>query len=79
MRFGVHALKFFGSLPGADPIRPLDEADRPDAYGPISEVVSWDQAEHAILIEMADAYGLTRTQVQKLGAVLMAFLTGLEA
>ena len=39
----------------------------------------WDQAEHAVLIEMADAYGLTRTQVQKLGAVLMAFLTGLEA
>jgi len=79
VRFGVHTLKFFGSLPDADPIRPLDEADRPDAYGPISEVVPWDQAEHAVLIEMADAYGLTRTQVQKLGAVLMAFLTGLEA
>jgi len=79
VRFGVHTLKFFGSLPDSDPIRPLDEADRPDAYGPISEVVPWDQAEHAVLIEMADAYGLTRTQVQKLGAVLMAFLTGLEA
>ena len=79
VRFGVHALKFLGLLPDADPIRPLDEVDRPDAYGPISEVVPWDQAEHAVLIEMADAYGLTRTQVQKLGAVLMVFLTGLEA
>ena len=79
VRFGVHTLKFLSLLPAADPIRPLDEVDRPDAYGPISEVVPWDQAEHAGLIEMADAYGLTRTQVQKLGAVLMVFLTGLEA
>ena len=79
VRFGVHALKFLSLLPDADPIRPLDEVDRPDAYGPIFEVVPWDQAEHAVLIEMADAYGLTRTQVQKLGAVLMVFLTGLEA
>ncbi|MEC9448766.1 MAG: N-acetylmuramoyl-L-alanine amidase [Actinomycetota bacterium] len=79
VRFGVHTLKFLSLLPDADPIRPLDEVDRPDAYGPISEVVPWDQAEHAVLIEMADAYGLTRTQVQKLGAVLMVFLTGLEA
>ena len=79
VRFGVHTLKFLSLLPDADPIRPLDEVDRPDAYGPIFEVVPWDQAEHAVLIEMADAYGLTRTQVQKLGAVLMVFLTGLEA
>jgi hypothetical protein len=31
-----------------------------------------------VLVRMADAYGITRTEVQKLGATLMVFLAGLD-
>ena len=78
IRFGVHTLKFLGDLPGATPIAPLDEMDRPNAYGPIAVPVVWDQAEQVTLVRMAEAYGLTRTQVQKLGATLMVFLANLS-
>jgi len=78
LRFGVHTLEFLSELPGAAAITPLAAADRPDAYGPVAETVAWNQAEQAVLVRMADAYGITRTQVQKLGAVLMVFLAGLE-
>ena len=77
IRFGVYTLKFLGDLPGATRAVPLDEMDRPDAYGPIAVPVIWDQAEQVILVRMAEAYGLTRTQVQKLGATLMVFLANL--
>jgi hypothetical protein len=78
LRFGVHTLEFLSELPGAAAIAPLAAADRPDAYGPVAETVAWNQAEQAVLVRMADAYGITRTQVQKLGAILMVFLAGLE-
>ena len=78
LRFGVHTLEFLSELPGAAAITPLAAADRPDAYGPVAETVAWNQAEQAVLVRMADAYGITRTQVQKLGAILMVFLAGLE-
>ena len=77
IRFGVYTLKFLGDLPGATPTVQLAETDRPDAYGPIAVPVVWDQAEQVILVRMAEAYGLTRTQVQKLGATLMVFLANL--
>lgn len=77
IRFGVYTLKFLGDLPGAVPVVPLAEANRPDAYGPITESVTWDQAEQVALVRMAEAYGLTRTEVQKLGAALMVFLANL--
>ncbi len=77
LRFGVYTLKFLGDLPGATPITPLDEMNRPDAYGPIAVPVIWDQAEQVALVRMAEAYDLTRTQVQKLGATLMVFLANL--
>jgi hypothetical protein len=78
LRFGVHTLKFLDDLPGATPITPLGVDDRPYAYGPITETIEWDQADHAVLVRMADAYGITRTEVQKLGATLMVFLAGLD-
>ena len=62
---------------GATPTAKLDEVDRPNAYGPIAVPVIWDQAEQVVLVRMAEAYGLTRTQVQKLGATLMVFLATL--
>ena len=77
IRFGVYTLKFLGDLPGATPTAKLDEVDRPDAYGPIAVPVVWDQAEQVVLVRMAEAYDLTRTQVQKLGATLMVFLANL--
>ena len=58
---------------------PLDEADRPDAYGPIAVPVVWDQAEQVVLVRMAEAYGLTRTEVQKLATSLMVFLANLPS
>ena len=41
--------------------------------------VLWDQAEQVVLVRMAEAYGLTRPQMQKLGAILMVFLSNLPA
>ena len=77
LRFGVHALRFLAGLPGATPITPLGVDARPYAYGPITETAEWDQADHAVLLQMADAYGITRTEAQKLGTTLMVFLAGL--
>ncbi len=77
IRFGVYTLKFLGDLPGATRAAPLNEADRPDAYGPIAVPVVWDQAEQVVLVRMAETYDLTRTQVQKLAATLMVFLANL--
>ena len=79
IRFGVYTLKFLGDLPGAAPTTELDEVDQPDAYGPIAVPVVWAQAEQVVLVRMAEAYGLTRTQVQKLGATLMVFLANLPS
>jgi len=79
VKFGVYTLKFLGDLPGATVPVSLSADERPDAYGPVGVSITWDQAEHAVLARMADAYGLTRTEVQKLGAVLMVFLVNLPA
>ncbi len=77
LKFGVYTLKFLGDLPGAEPVMALADDQRPDAYGPEAVAVEWDQAEQVVLVRMAEAYGLTRTEVQKLGAVLMVFLANL--
>ncbi|MBI00536.1 MAG: hypothetical protein CL467_08105 [Acidimicrobiaceae bacterium] len=79
LKFGVYTLKFLGELPGAAPITPLEAEQRPDAYGPIAVTVEWDQAEQAVLVRMAEAYGLNRTETQKLGATLLVFLANLPA
>ena len=79
IRFGVYTLKFLGDLPGAATVVPLAEEDRPDAYGPVTESVTWDQAEQVVLVRMAEAYGLTRTEVQKLATSLMVFLASLPS
>ena len=78
LRFGVHTLKFLDGLPGATAIVPLEPDARPDAYGPVTETIEWNQTDHVVLLQMADAYGVTRTEVQKLGATLMVFLAGLD-
>jgi hypothetical protein len=77
--FGVHTLKFLNDLPGAVPITRLDTDDRPDASGPFTETVEWNQADQVVLLQMADAYGITTSEVQKLGATLMVFLASLGA
>lgn len=77
IRFGVHTLKFLAELPDAIPVAPLVGSDRPNSYGPVTQSVAWDQAEQVVLVKMAEAYGLTRTEVQKLGATLMVFLANL--
>ena len=79
LKFGVYTLKFLGDLPGAAMPVPLSDEERPNAYGPIVVPATWDQAEQAVLVRMADAYGLSRTEVQKLGATLMVFLANLPA
>ncbi|MBT5568996.1 MAG: N-acetylmuramoyl-L-alanine amidase [Acidimicrobiaceae bacterium] len=78
MRFGVQTLKFLDDLPGTTAIVPLEPDARPDAYGPVTETIEWNQTDHVVLLQMADAYGVTRTEVQKLGATLMVFLAGLD-
>jgi len=78
MRFGVQTLKFLDDLPGTTAIVPLEPDARPDAYGPVTETIEWNQTDHVVLLQMANAYGVTRTEVQKLGATLMVFLAGLD-
>ena len=78
MRFGVQTLKFLDDLPGTTAIVPLEPDARPDAYGPATETIEWNQTDHVVLLQMANAYGVTRTEVQKLGATLMVFLAGLD-
>ena len=78
LKFGVYTLKFLADLPEAAPVIPLEPEQHPDAYGPIGVTVEWDQVEQAVLVRMAEAYGLTRTETQKLGATLMVFLANLS-
>lgn len=77
IKFGVYTLKFLNDLPGAPPIEPLSTEQRPNAYGPATQTVLWDQSEQVILVRMAESYGLTRSEVQKLGATLLVFLANL--
>ncbi len=74
--FGVHALDFLRQNNGGD-VTPLSEDSAPDVRGSMVEVTEWTPTERVALARVANAYGLSPAQAQKLGAVLMVFLTGL--
>ncbi|MCH2443201.1 MAG: N-acetylmuramoyl-L-alanine amidase, partial [Acidimicrobiales bacterium] len=67
--FGVHALDFLRRINGGD-VTPLSEDSVPDVRGSIVEVTEWTPTERVALARVADAYGLSPAQAQKLGAVL---------
>lgn len=75
--FGVHALEFFRQNNGGKSA-PLSEDSVPDIRGSIVEVIEWTPTERVALVRVANAYGLSLGQTQKLGAILMVFLTALE-
>ena len=60
-------------------VTPLSEESVPDVRGSIVEVTEWTPTERVALVRVADAYGLSPAQAQKLGAVLIVFLTSLES
>jgi len=79
-RFGVYALDFFHALRGRVPLDPLPVAAIPVVSGgsvPIDVTLSWSPADQVVLTRVADAYGLSPAEVQKVGAVLMVFLIGI--
>ena len=60
-------------------VTPLSEDSIPDIRGSMVEFTEWTPTERVALARVADAYGLSPAQVQKLGAVLMVFLASLES
>ena len=80
-RFGVYALDFFHALRGRVSLDPLPVAAIPVVSGgsvPIDVALSWSPADQVVLTRVADAYGLSPAEAQKVGAVLMVFLIGIS-
>ena len=69
----------FLSRNNGDHVTPLSEDSVPDVRGSMVELTEWTPTERVALARVADAYGLSPAQVQKLGAVLMVFLASLES
>jgi len=76
--FGVHALDFLRRNNDGH-VTPLSEDSIPDVRGSMVEFTEWTPTERVALARVANAYGLSPAQTQKLGAVLMVFLTSLES
>ena len=80
-RFGVYALDFFHALGGRVPLDPLPPEVIPVVSGisvPVDVTLPWSPADQVLLTRVADAYGLSPAEAQKVGAVLMVFLIGIS-
>ena len=80
-RFSIYALDFFHALGGRVALDPLPAEVIPVVSGssvPVDVTLSWSPAEQVLLTRVADAYGLSPAEAQKLGAVLMVFLIGIS-
>ena len=60
-------------------VTPLSGDSVPDVRGSVVEFTKWTPTERVALARVADAYGVSPAQAQKLGAVLMVFLASLES
>ena len=80
-RFSIYALDFVHALGGRVALDPLPAEVIPVVSGgsvPVDVTLSWSPAEQVVLTRVADAYGLSPAEAQKLGAVLMVFLIGIS-
>ena len=80
-RFGVYALDFFHALGGRVSLDPLPPEVIPVVSGisvPVDVTLPWSPADQVLLPRVADAYGLSPAEAQKVGAVLMVFLIGIS-
>ncbi len=75
--FGVHALDLFLKL-DSDDISSEENIPTPTVSGSNVSKISWPAESQPALVRVARAYGFTFSEVQKLGATLMVFLTSLE-
>jgi hypothetical protein len=75
-RFGVSTLDFFSRLDrrASDVSRP--SLRTPDVSGTVAVTSSWTERERTVLRRVADLYGVTEAEAQKLGAKLMVLLAG---
>ena len=80
-RFGVYALDFFHALQGRVELDPLPPEAIPAVEGSgldASVTGRWLPQDQVVLMRVADAYGLSPAEAQKVGAVLMVFLVGIS-
>ena len=75
--FGVHALDLFLKL-DSDDISSEENIPAPTVSGSNVSKVSWPAESQPALARVGRAYGFSSSEVQKLGATLMVFLTSLE-
>jgi len=75
--FGVHALDLFLKL-DSDDISSEENIPVPTVSGSNVSKVSWPAESQPALARVGRAYGFSSSEVQKLGATLMVFLTSLE-
>ena len=75
--FGVHALDLFLKL-DSDETSSEEKLQTPTVSGSNVSNVSWPAESQPALARVGRAYGFTSSEVQKLGATLMVFLTSLE-
>ena len=75
--FGVHALDLFLKL-DSDETSSKEKIQTPTVSGSNVSNVSWPAESQPALARVGRAYGFTSSEVQKLGATLMVFLTSLE-
>ena len=75
--FGVHALDLFLKL-DSDETPSEEKLQTPTVSGSNVSNVSWPAESQPALARVGRAYGFTSSEVQKLGATLMVFLTSLE-
>ena len=79
-RFGIYALDWFHAMAGRLVLEPLPAEALPVVEGdgvPVAVTGTWSPADQIVLMRVADAYGLSPAEAQKVGAVLMVFLIGI--
>ena len=75
--FGVHALDLFLKLDSSEDDKEINEVNEPEIAGSNVSVVEWSAESQVALARVGAKYDMTASQVQKLGATLMVFLTSL--
>ena len=76
--FGVHALDLFLKLDSGDNSLEQEEISAPSITGSNVSSVEWTAESQVALARVGAKYGFNSSEVQKMGATLMVFLTSLE-
>ncbi|MBQ90151.1 MAG: hypothetical protein CL441_01830, partial [Acidimicrobiaceae bacterium] len=73
-RTGVYVVSFLTAI---NPTPPEPMRPRPPVDGPALVATIWSEEEIPMLLAVAEAWGLTPAEMQKFGAILLAFFVGL--